>query len=67
MKPFGQGSLADENGYDLPFIVGWLEDMAGHEDLVLGCISIGKRFDRLQKVQEAIGLLNEACEIGGEV
>ena len=66
MKPFGQGSLADENGYDLPFIGGWLEDMAGHEDVVLGRISKGKRFARLRKVQEAIGILNEACEIGGE-
>lgn len=67
LKPFGQGSMADRQGYTLPILTGWLEDMATHEADENVHTHGGRKADRVRKVLDALELLNEACaeECGG--
>lgn len=52
-------------GYDLPLLVGHLEGLASDEELNVDASS-GEKANRLEKVEEAIGLLNEAIDMGRE-
>ena len=61
LKPFGENSMADRHGYDLEFLIGWLEDMVGHES--------GRTYSykgpisrRIEKVEQALELLNEVAQ-----
>ena len=62
LKPFGQGSMADSQGYTLPILTSWLEDMANHEIDENVRTHGGRKAARARKVLEAVQLLNEACE-----
>lgn len=61
LKPFGQDSMADRQGYTLPILTGWLEDMATHEADENVRTHGGRKADRVRKVLDAVELLNEAC------
>ena len=61
LKEFGHGSSAHEYGYDLPLLLGWLEEMAEAEEE--GTRATGKKRDRLNLVWDAITKLNEALEV----
>lgn len=65
LKPFGHGGSTLDWGYDLPLLVGHLEGLAGDEEDNVGTTS-GAKAKRLEKVEEAIGLLNEAMDMGRE-
>ena len=62
LKPFGQGSMADRQGYTLPILTGWLEDMTNHEIDENVRTHGGRKAARARKALEAVQLLNEACE-----
>jgi hypothetical protein len=65
LKPFGVGGSSHSMGYDLPMLISHLESMCNDEgDACAG--SAGRKAKRLAKVEEAVGLLNEALEMGKE-
>lgn len=66
LKPFGEGSSGYDSGYTLPLMTGWLEEMANHEQDENIHTPGGRKTKRLNKVWDAIQLLNEAIEEGGE-
>lgn len=64
MLEFGAGSTADESGYDLPFLVGWLEDHIDSESerCFLGA-GAGKHVEaRLEAAEDAKALLETVME-----
>lgn len=63
-KPFGYGSHGHSHGYSLTLLTGWLEDLADTESGT--CPSIGKRAKRLELVERAVDLLNQAIDILGD-
>ena len=68
LPKFGKGSMADENGYDLPLITGWLEDMCAHEDDKASAASrvTKARLKRISLVFDAIEKLTEVMNMGDE-
>ncbi len=58
LKPFGKDSAANDMGYDLPFLIGWLEDILSSEE-----DATGRRAKLLEKAEEAHQLL---CDIDAE-
>ena len=65
LKPFGNGGSTRDWGYDLPLLVGHLEGLARDEEDNVGTTS-GAKAKRLERVEEAIQLLNEAMDMGRE-
>jgi len=55
-KPFGSQSSANEMGYDLPFLIGWLEDIISSEEETRS----KTRISLVEKAEEAHQLL---CDI----
>lgn len=64
LKKFGSGSMADDAGYNLPLMVGWLEDMVSTEDE--SAAAKGPKRKRLELVEDALERLRLAMEMGGE-
>lgn len=65
MKPFGGTySVGRENGYTLPFLVGWLESLVTDEEL--SGFARGPRAKRLALVEDGLEKLREAMEMGNE-
>lgn len=64
MKPYGDGSMSHDAGYNLPLLVSHLEGLNSGEDFQS---YKGKKAERNRKVEQAIDLLNEALQIGGEL
>lgn len=63
LKPFGDGGTAHRMGYTLPMLTGWIESMAHDEEEEAEKASANGRIaKRFNKVQDALQLLNEACE-----
>jgi hypothetical protein len=57
---FGAGSMGYDNGYNLPLLTSWIENLTDEE----GEKSLNKKYQlRFQKVQQAVQLLNDALEI----
>lgn len=64
LKPFGHGGTSLNHG-DLNFHIGWIEALVmDEEDREMAFR--GPRAKRLERVQEALGLLNQAVEMGNE-
>lgn len=57
---FGEGSMAHRHGYTLGILIGHLENLLDEECEVA---KKGERLRRYHKVEDALGLLNEATEI----
>jgi hypothetical protein len=65
LKPFGEGGLSHRSGYDLPLLVGHMESLVSDEAENIDTWS-GRKAKRLEMVEKAIQLLNEAMDMGGE-
>ncbi len=65
LKPFGIDDSSYDWGYTLPVMLGHLESLARAEEEVAASHK-GSRAKRLEKVQEAVQLLNEAMDMGSE-
>ena len=66
LKPFGAGGSTRECGYDLPLLIGHLEGLASDEEDTITAVRRGRKATRLEKVQDAIELLNQASDMGSE-
>jgi len=64
LKKFGRGSMADRAGYDLPVLVGWLEDMVSYEEEFAALK--GPKRKRLELVEDGLEKLNLAMDMGNE-
>lgn len=68
LKKFGADSMADSMadsaGYDLPLVVGWLEDMVSSEDE--SATAKGPKRKRVELVEDGLEKLRLAMEMGGE-
>ena len=65
LKPFGAGGLSYEHGFSLPVLVSHLEGLVDDEQ----CAEFspwGRRAKRLAKAEEALALLQDALDMGGE-
>ena len=59
---FGANSMADEHGYDLDLLTGWIENLVDQESENIE--KLPKKYaKRLEKVEDALQLLTEALEI----
>lgn len=58
---FGVGSSAEQNGYDLDFLIGWLEDQIEYESEKYEH-DTGHRAARLEQAEDAVQLLREVSE-----
>lgn len=65
LKPFGEGSMGHENGYDLPLLTGWIENLVDTEE-ARPMRPKGRLAKRLNLVQDGLQKLQEALEIGNE-
>lgn len=54
-----------DSGYSLPLLLGWLQDLCEHEAERPQSLS-GPISKRVGKVYDAIQLLSEAADMGGE-
>lgn len=64
LPQFGKGGWAEDNGYDITHIVGWLEALINDEDENMG-ININydsARWGRYSKACDALELLTEVME-----
>ena len=65
LRPFGELSPSYGSGYTLPLLLGHLEGLAADEELI-DMAPKGPRARRLDKVQDAMQLLQEAADMGQE-
>lgn len=66
MKPFGINGSTYEWGFTLPLLLGHLEGLAESEADNVGRSTRGGKALRLEKVENAISLLDEAMNMGNE-
>lgn len=60
---FGKGSRSDEQGCDLAFMIGWLEDMVEYESEICDIPGPFKdRRARLEQAEDALELLRQVEE-----
>jgi hypothetical protein len=68
MTPFGHDSISYTHGYDLPILLSHLEGLLdGEVDAAHSKGIARKAMHRIELVEKAIGLLDEAAAIGKEV
>lgn len=65
LKPFGVGGLSHNAGYTLPLLVSHIGSLLD-EEVGFDYAVKGPRAKRIDLVEDALNLLNEAIEMGGE-
>jgi len=65
LKPFGAGGLSHDHGYTLPVLVSHIEGLVDEEQSA-SFADFGRRAKRLEKVEQALALLQDALDMGGE-
>jgi hypothetical protein len=66
LKPFGGGGTTHDLGYDLPLLLGHLEALKEDEEGNLPASGKGMKWKRIELVDNAIAILNEAADMGNE-
>ena len=66
LKPFGTGGLSHNHGYTLSLLVGHLESLVDAESETLPESTKGRRWKRMDLVEDALQKLNDALAMGRE-